>query len=53
MLEVTITLVGEKTPIATPVILDLANGDTLDTTIVDTVDPGLVELVIVDFQPAP
>ncbi len=53
LLEVTITLLGEKTPIATPVIFDLADGDTLDTTIVDTVDPGLVELVIVDFQPAP
>jgi len=53
MLEVTITLVGEKTPIAAPIILDLANGDTLDTTIMDTVDPGIVELVIVDSQAAP
>jgi hypothetical protein len=53
MLEVTITSIGEKTPIAAPVILDLVNGDTVDTIIVDTVDPGIVELVIVDFQPAP
>jgi len=53
MLELTITLPGEKTPIAPPVILDLANGDTVDTVIVDTVNPGLVELLIVDFQAAP
>ena len=53
MLELTITLLGEKTPIAPPVILDLADGDTIDTTIVDTVNPGMVELVIVDFQAAP
>jgi len=50
MLEVTITLVGEKTPIAAPVILDLANGDTLDTVIVDTVNPGTVELIVFDSQ---
>lgn len=49
MLELTITLPGEKTAIAPPVILDLANGDTVDTVIVDTVNPGMVELVIVDF----
>jgi hypothetical protein len=53
MLELTITLAGETTPIAPPVILDLANGDTVDTVIVDTVNPGLVELLIVDFQAAP
>jgi hypothetical protein len=53
MLELTITLAGEKTPIAAPVILDLANGDTVDTIIVDTVNPGIVELAIVDFQAAP
>ena len=53
MLEFTITLAGEKTPIAPPVLLDLANGDTVDTVIVDTVNPGLVELLIVDFQAAP
>ena len=53
MLELTITLAGETTPIAAPVILDLANGDTVDTVIVDTVNPGMVELAIVDFQAAP
>jgi hypothetical protein len=53
MLELTITLTGEKTPIAAPVILDMANGDTVDTIIVDTVNPGMVELAIVDFQAAP
>ena len=50
MLEVTITLVGEKTPIAAPVILDLANGDILDTVIVDTVNPGTVELIVFESQ---
>jgi hypothetical protein len=53
MVELTITLAGETTPIAAPVILDLANGDTIDTVIVDTVNPGMVELAIVDFQAAP
>ena len=53
MVELTITLLGEITPIAPPVILDLANGDTVDTVIVDTVNPGMVELLIVDFQAAP
>ena len=50
MLEMTITLVGEKTPIAAPVILDLANGDILDTVIVDTVNPGTVELIVFESQ---
>ncbi len=53
MLELTITLAGEKTPISAPVILDLASGGTVDTVIVDTVNPGMVELAIIDFQAAP
>ena len=51
--ELTITLVGEITAIATPVILDLANGDIVDIVIVDTVDPTMVEIFVFDSQPAP
>jgi len=53
MLELTVTLFDEKTPIATPVILDLSNGDIIDIVIVDTVDPGMVEMVVFDSQQAP
>ena len=48
--EITLTLVGETTPIATPLILDLANGDIVDIVIVDTVDPSLLEVVVFDRQ---
>ena len=50
MLEFTVTLPGEKTPISTPLLLDLANGDTVDIVVLDTVNPGTVELVIFDSQ---
>jgi hypothetical protein len=50
MLEFTVTLAGEKTPISTPLILDLANGDTVDAIIVDTVNPGTVEMIVFDSQ---
>ena len=53
MLEFTITLFTEKTPIATPLILDLSNGDIVDIVIVDTVDPTMVEMVVFDSQLAP
>ena len=49
--ELTVTLFDEKTPIATPVILDLSNGDVIDIVIVDTVNPGTVEMVVFDGQP--
>jgi len=49
--ELTITLFDEKTPIATPVILDLSNGDVIDIVIVDTVNPGTVEMLVFDGQP--
>ena len=48
--ELTLTLVVDTTPIATPLILDLANGDTVDIVIVDTVDPTVLELVLFDRQ---
>ena len=50
MLELTLTLFGEKTPVATPLILDLANGDSVDIVIVDTVDPAMVEMIVFDRQ---
>lgn len=53
MVELAVTVSGEKTPIATPLILDLAIGDRADVTIVDTADPTTVELVLFDFQPGP
>ena len=48
--EFTLTLVGETTPIATPLILDLANGDIVDIVIVDTVDPTMLEVVVFDSR---
>ncbi len=51
LLELTITLLDEKTPITTPVILDLSNGDVIDIVIVDTVNPGTLEIVVFDGQP--
>jgi len=53
MQELTVTLAGEKTPISTPVIIDLSVGDIYDIAIFDTVDPGLVDLVVIDSQLAP
>jgi len=43
-----ITLRGEKTPIASTVTLDLANGNIVDMVILDTLDPQAVELRILD-----
>ena len=51
--ELTVTLSGEKTPISTPLMIDLSVGDVYDIAIFDTVDPGLVELAIFDAQLAP
>jgi len=53
MRELTVTLAGEKTPISTPVTIDLSAGDIYDIAIFDTVDPGLVDLVVIDAQLAP
>ena len=51
--ELTVTPTGEKTPISASVVVDLANGDRVDVTIVDTVDPDVVELVPFEIQLAP
>ena len=48
MLEFILTLPGEKEAIATPVALDLANGNVVDMVIVDTADPAVVELLIIE-----
>jgi hypothetical protein len=48
MRELTITLVGSQTPIAAPLILDLADGDIVDIFIADTVDPTVLEWAIID-----
>lgn len=45
MVELTATLFGEKTPVSTPIVLDLANGDRVDVVVFDTADPAVVELV--------
>ena len=48
MREYILTLPGEKDPIATPVVFDLADGDIVDLAIVDTADPAVVELITVE-----
>ncbi len=50
MREITATLQGEKTPVSSPVLVDLAAGNSADIIIVDTVDPAVVELVVFDLQ---
>lgn len=44
--DVILTLSGEKTPISTPLALDLALGDVAELAIVDTSDADAVELVL-------
>ncbi len=46
--ELTVTAIGDKTPISTPIPIDLANGDFADIVILDTVDPAIVEVIIVN-----
>lgn len=53
MLELTVTLAGEKTPISAPVIIDMSDGDVFDIAVFDTVDPAILELVVIDSQLAP
>ena len=51
MRDFVLTVNGEKTPIATPVTLDLANGDVVDMIIIDTADPAAVELLVFETIP--
>ncbi len=46
--EMTVTLNGETAPVSAPLLLDIANGDFVDIVIFDTVDPAVVDLVIID-----
>lgn len=48
MYEMTITSITEVTPIAPPLMLDLAVGDVLDISILDTADSAAFELSIFD-----
>lgn len=49
--ELTVTVVGEKTVLAGPVAIDLANRDVLDVLILDTADPNVAELRILSNTP--
>ena len=51
MREFVLTLPGEKTPIATPLVIDFADGDVVDMIIVDTADPAVVELRVFESLP--
>lgn len=51
MHEFILTLAGEQTPIATSLIVDVANGDVVDMLIVDTADTAVVELRIFETIP--
>ena len=48
--EVYVTVSGEKTVLAGPIALDLANGDIVQTVIYENVDPAVVD---VEFIPLP
>ncbi|MCZ6584930.1 MAG: DUF4397 domain-containing protein [Gammaproteobacteria bacterium] len=44
-----LTLPDEKDPIATPLQLDLVEGDVVEALMIDTVDPTIVEVAITSF----
>jgi hypothetical protein len=48
MRELTVTANGEKTPIATPLVIDTAAGDIFDIMILDTADPAVLDMQIFD-----
>jgi hypothetical protein len=47
--DIVLTLPGEKTIIAGPVPLDLANGDVVEAIFMDTVDPMVADIVLTSF----
>lgn len=49
--DLIVTLPGETVTVAAPLTLDLVGGQLLEIMIVDTVDPGVVELVIFESRP--
>ena len=48
MREITVVRTLEKDPIATPLVVDLVNGQIIDIIIVDTADPNVVELRVLE-----
>jgi hypothetical protein len=44
--DLVLTLQGEKTVIAGPVPLDLADGDVVEAVFVDTVDPMIADIIL-------
>ena len=44
--EITITQLADFVPIATPITIDITNGDIVDIAVLDTVDPAVVDLFI-------
>jgi len=47
--DLILTLPDEKDPIATPLQLDLVEGDVVEALMIDTVDPTIVEIAITSF----
>ncbi|MGB5247246.1 MAG: DUF4397 domain-containing protein [Woeseia sp.] len=47
--ELTVTISGEKTIVAGPVALDVANGDVLDVFVLETADPNTASLQVVRY----
>ena len=48
MREISVTLTLDKETIATPLVVDLVNGQIIDIVIVDTADPAVVELLVLE-----
>jgi hypothetical protein len=48
MRELTVTANGDKTPIATPLVIDTAAGDIFDIVILDTADPAVLDMQVFD-----
>lgn len=49
--EMSLTPNGEKTLIAGPIAIDLANGDVVDIYVLDTVDPNVADVRVVRYTP--
>lgn len=49
--EVTVTVAGEKTVLAGPAAIDVANGDVIELFVVETPDPNAADLEIVRYAP--
>lgn len=49
--ELSLTPNGEKTLLAGPIAIDLANGDVVDIFVLDTVDPNTADVQVVRYTP--